>query len=250
MILLALALCAGASLAADEAPELVPRAAVFPFTAPLDIPDRMIGRRAGAAVHEALAAQAPWRMVEQGWLLRLCEQEDARAPFAVGYLQMLGQRMDAPLAVAGMVDECELNRERGVAQVTIVVELVETVGGASLASERGVASATREEGETLGQALDRALSEAAGNAARKLTSFDSLEAVIVTTLPDGRVVLDGPREPRIKPGAKVLVLQGDPETPQAVGTLEVRSSDLTVLHAKPLSGDDFRQGQKAVVVTR
>lgn len=247
LALLIIPLCA----TAQDAPRLpVPRVAVFPFADPADTPDRMIGRRASDAVGAALEDQATWEIVDPGWLLRLCENEEAEAPFAVGYLQMLGERARAPLAVTGWVEGFELNHQRGVAQVTLAVELVETMSGTRLASSRGVASAKREQGEVLGQTIDRALAESGADAARELTSFDPLAAVVVATLPDGRVMLDGPMEPRIKPGARLLVFRGAAGSAKSIGSLEVKTSRVTVLHALPIAGDDFMQGDRAIVVAR
>jgi len=232
---------------AEDAPSvLTPSVAVFPFADPADLPDRMIGRRAADATWAALRTDAPWEPADPAWLLRLCEAEGVQAPFAVGHLQMLGQRMRAPLAAAGLVETCELNPRRGIAQVTLLVELVETLGGNSLASARGVASATREQGEPLDGALDRALTEAATDAARQLASFDAASAIVVATLPDGRVLMDGPAEPRIKQGAKLVIFRGA----DVIGAVEVRSSRLTVLHTEPLAGEGFFQGDRGVVVAR
>ncbi len=210
----------------------------------------MIGRRAGDAIYAALRPEGPWELVDPAWLLRLCEAEGLRPPLAVGHLQMIGQRMRAPLAIGGLVETCALNAERGVAQITLTIELVETLGGSSLASARGVASAQREQGEALEQALDRALTEAATDAVRRLTAFDAASAVVVSTLPDGRVILDGPIEPRIKPATKLLILRGGQAGPQVIGAVEVKTSSLSVLHAQPLSGEGFFQGDRAVVVAR
>ncbi|MGI5816683.1 MAG: hypothetical protein ACOX9R_01155 [Armatimonadota bacterium] len=244
---LALVVVVAAVAAAEDGPQLpATRVAVFPLTDPVDLPDRMIGRRAGDALHVALAAHETWELVDSGWLLRLCEVEGARAPFAVGYLQMLGQSARAPLAVAGTVEVCQINSVRGIAQVTLVVELVETLGGERLASARGVASAKRAEGEAIDQVIDRALTEAAADAARDLTSFDPMMAIVIARLPDGRVMMDGPQEPRIREGSKLLVFRGE----RVVGTVEVKTSRLTVLHAEPITGDDFRQGDRAVLVAR
>ena len=247
LVLLALG---GAAFAQDEPQLPIPRVAVFPFMSPTDGPDRMIGRRAADATWLALRERGPWELVDPSWLLRLCETEDARAPFAVGYLQMLGHRAGAPLAVTGSVETLRVNVDRGVAQVTVGVELVETLGGTRLASARGVASATRAEGEVLGQAIDRALMEAGADVALALTSFDLLSAVVVATLPDGRVMMDGPRDPRIRPGTKLLVYRAGRAGPEVLGAVEVETSRVTVLHTKPLAGEDFRQGDRAVVVAR
>ncbi|MFW5867359.1 MAG: hypothetical protein ACOCX2_06055 [Armatimonadota bacterium] len=240
------------SLAAQDGPQIPPpRVAVFPFMDPLDAPERMLGRRASDAVWHALAAQSPWEVVDQGFVLRLCESEDVAAPFAVGHLQMLaGHRASAALAITGAVEAFTLNHDRGIAQVTVQARLVETVGGTPLASSRGVSSAKRAEGEVLGQAIDRALIEAGADAVRELTSIDPLVATVVATLPDGRVMMDGPREPAIKPGSKLLISRGGPGGRVAHGAVEVLTSRLTVLHAKPISGEDFRQGDRGVVVAR
>ena len=235
-----------ACCAQDAPSDLVPVAAVFPLADPADLPGRMIGRRAADAVWAGLRAEAPWELADAAWLLRMCESEGVRAPFAVGHLQMIGQRMRAPLAVAGLAENCRLNPERGTAQVTLLVELVETFGGSSLATARGVASATREPGEPLDAALDRALTEAALDVARQLVSFDAASAIVVTTLPDGRVLMDGPAEPRIKEGSKLLIFRGV----EAIGAVAVKTSKLTVLHADPLVGEGFFQGDRGVVVAR
>jgi len=247
--LLALML-ARACFAEDDLRLPPPRVAVFALPDPAELPDRMIGRRAADAVYDALAAESPWEPVDPGRLLRLCESEGVEPPLAVGYLQMLGQRASAPLAIGGRLEACEVNAGRGTAQVTLLVELVETLGGASLAQARGVASAKRETAEALDEAIDRALVEAAGNAARELGSLDVAEAVVVATLPDGRVLMDGPLEPRIRVGAKLLVFRGGAAQPEVIGALEVKSSKLTVLHARPLAGEGFFQGDRAVVVAR
>ncbi|MFO8081953.1 MAG: hypothetical protein R6V07_16850 [Armatimonadota bacterium] len=250
LLTLALLAAAGAVSAQERTPPPTPRAAVFAFMEPQETPDRLIGRRASDAVWTALEAQSPWELVDPGWLLRLCESEEARPPFAVGYLQMLGHRADAPLAVTGSVESFTVNRDRGVAQVTLSVELVETLGGTRIARSRGVASARRESGEVLGQAVDRALMEAGADAVRDLTSFDPLSAVVVATLPDGRVMMDGPREDRIRPGSKLLIYRRTRTGAEAIGTVDVKTSRLTALHAEPIAGEDFRQGDRGVVVAR
>jgi hypothetical protein len=250
LLTLALLAAAGAVSAQERTPPPTPRVAVLAFMEPQETPDRLIGRRASDAVWTALEAEGPWELVDAGWLLRLCEAEEARPPFAVGYLQMFGHRASAPLAVTGAVENLVVNVERGVAQVTLSVELVETSGGTRIAKTRGVASARRESGEVLGQSVDRALMEAAADAVRELTSFDPLSAVVVATLPDGRVMMDGPREDRIRPGSKLLIYRRARTGAEAIGTVEVKTSRLTVLHAEPIAGEDFRQGDRGVVVAR
>jgi len=245
---IAAALAAAASCYGADAPELpVPRAAVFDFTEPAEWPGRLIGRRAADAVFAALRESVRWRTVDRAAVLLACADEGLVPPFAVGHLQMLGERLGAPLAVAGLVQVCEVNAERRSAQVTLIAELVETLGGSSLASVRGVASARAEdEPLALAQVVDRALAEAAGDLVRALTNFEPAGGQVVTTLPDGRVVLDVPAEPEVRPGDTLLVLRGG----EAAGALKVESVNLTVVHARPLAGEEFRGGERAVLVAR
>ncbi|MGC9316956.1 MAG: hypothetical protein ACP5KN_02835 [Armatimonadota bacterium] len=246
----ALALMALCALAWADDDVRRPRAAVYDFNDSGRWQGRLIGRRAGDAVHAELAKAAPWELVDRGLVLRLCEAEGLQPPFGVGYLQMLGERCRAPLAVTGLVQTCTVNERRGVAQVTVQAELVETIGGGRLASVRGVASARRkaEEVAAIGQVVDRALVEAAADIARSLTSFDPAAAPVVTSLPDGRVVLDGPEEPALRAGDVLLLYRGEDDS--AVGALRVESVRLTVVHARPLAGDDARAGDWGVLVAR
>ncbi|MEA3403236.1 MAG: hypothetical protein U9R79_18480 [Armatimonadota bacterium] len=227
-----------------------PRAAVYDFTDSGDWPGRLVGRRAADAVHAELAEAAPWELVDRGLVLRLCESEGLQPPFGVGYLQMLGERSRSPLAVTGLVRTCTVNERRGVAQVTVLAELIETIGGSSLASVRGVASARRKPGEVaaIGQVVDRALGEAAGDIVRSLTRFDPTQAPVVTVLPDGRVVIDGPEEPALRPGDVLLLYRG--ENGSAVGAVRVESVSLTVVHARPLTGYEPQAGDRGVLVAR
>ncbi len=243
---------ASASTDADETGESWPRAAVFNLLDDGNYPDRLIGRRAADAVFVALIEEAPWELVSRTRLQRLCEAEAARAPFAIAYLQMLGHRVRAPLALTGVVEVCEVNKGRGTAQVTLLVELLETLEGATLASKRGVGSARRSDDEVapIDQIVDRALSDAARDAVRKLTTFHQGTAMVAATLPDGRVMLDGPDEPALEVGSKLLVYRGADPRREMIGALEVKESRLTVIHAQPLAGEEFRQGDRAVVVAR
>lgn len=248
----ALALMIGMSMTALGAEQPQPQAAVFSFLDPADDPGRMVGRRAADAVFAVLSDEGPWELVSRGTVERLCEAAGVQPPFAVGYLQMLGQQTAAPLAVTGIVEICEVNSQRGTAQVTLLVELVETMDGASLASHRGIGSARRgaDEAAPIDEIVDRALTEAALDAVRKLTTFDAASAMVAAMLPDGRVLLDGPEEPPLRVGSKLLIYRRSGAGHDVVGAVEVRESRLTVVHAAPLAGEDFRQGDIAVLVAR
>lgn len=245
-------ICLGATglASADDPGAIVPRVAVFEFAEPDESSNRMVGRRAADATWLALHSEGVWELVESEWLRRTCEEAQASPPFGLGYLQMLGDRVRAALAIAGQVQVCELDVERGTAQVTLTAELIETLGGESLAAYRGVASSRREPGEMLDHALDRALTEAAANLARSFASFHPAAAIVLATLPDGRVMLDGPAEPAVQPGAKLLVYRASRAGTVVSGSLEVKTSQLSVLHAVQLSGEKPVQGDRAVVVAR
>lgn len=243
----ALALAAFAAHAQTGAEVPRPRAAVFDFTDPAGWPGRLVGWRAAEAVQAALAAADHWDLADRGVIVRACADQGLEPPFGIGYLQMLGDRLGTPLAVSGMVEVCEVNPARRVAQVTLVAELVETGSGAGLRSVRGVASASaRDEVLTLDQLVDRALVQAAGDLVRALTNFEPTSATVVTTLPDRRVVLDAPERPGLRPGDVLLAFAGE----RPAGLLRVQSMKLTVVHAQVLTGEDFRGGQRAVLVAR
>ena len=243
---LALAAFAAHAQAGAEVPR--PRAAVFDFTDPAGWPGRLVGWRAAEAVHAALAEAGRWGLADRAVVVKACADEDLEPPYGVGYLQMLGARLGTPLAVTGLVEVCEVNPRRRAAQVTLVAELVETGEGASLRSVRGVAAAQAAHGEavTLDELVDRALAQAAADVAQALANFEPAEGRIVTTLPDGRVVLDAPERPGMRPGDVLLVFAGE----RSAGLLRVQSMTLTVVHARVVSGERFHGGQRAVLVAR
>jgi len=245
-VLLLLALAAGQALAEPSSP--TPTAAVYDFTEPVTWEGRLVGRRAADAVFLALTEEGQWAQADRVTLQRMCEREGIGPPFGVGHLQMLGERLSAPLAVTGLVEVFEVNPTRGAVQATLLVELVEAIGGASLTSVRGVSSARRseEEVEPLAVVADRALAEAAGDVARALTGFGRVVASVVMPLPDGRVVLEGPEKPPLSPGDKLLVMRGE----RALGVLQVATVQHTVIHATPLSGEGFAAGDRALLVAR
>lgn len=225
-----------------------PRAAVFDFDEADDWPGRLAGRRAAEAVHVALAEAGVWDLADRSVVINICADEGLEPPYGVGYLQMLGERLGTALAVTGRVEVCQVNPGRRAAQVTVVTELVETAEGSSLRSVRGVAAEQAQRGEvvTLEELVDRALVQVAGDVARALTNFEPTAARLVTTLPDGRVVLDAPQKPGLRPGDVLLVFAGD----RPAGLLRVQSMKLTVVHAQVIGGEDFRGGQRAVLVAR
>lgn len=243
------AICGTDAALADDLPQ--PRVAVFSFLDPLEQPGRMIGRRAADAVFGWLEEEGPWQVVSRGAVDRLCEDADARPPFAVGYLQMIGHQADAALAVTGVVEVCEVNAQRGTAQVTLLVELSETMDVASLASVRGIGSAQRADAVApIDAIIDRALAEAALDVVRKLTTFDAASAMVAASLPDGRVMLDGPEEPPLATGSRLLVYRRIGGGHEMVGALSVREVRGSIAHARPLAGEDFRQGDRAILVVR
>ncbi|MGD9498665.1 MAG: hypothetical protein AB7Y46_20390 [Armatimonadota bacterium] len=236
---------------ADVAAGPVPRAGVFDFVEPAGWQGRMVGRRGADAVSAALAETGRWALADRGLIIGGCAREQLAPPFAVGHLQMLGQRMRTPLAVAGVVDVCEVNARRRTAQITLVAELVETLGGNSLASVRGVASAHAEAGAMvpLDVLVDRALVDAAADIARALTNFEPGAGRVMAVLPDGRVMLDVPEQAGLRPGDRLMVYR-DAADDEPVGVLTVQTVKVTVVHAQVLVGGGFRGGDQAVLVAR
>ncbi len=240
-------LSAGICIADDEVPRV--RVAVYDHTNGTEWEGRLIGRRGGDAVHAALAATGHWELVDRGRVIRMCESEGLQPPYGVGYLQMLGERMSAALSVTGLVRTLEVNARRGVAQVTLQADVVENIGGQTIASARGVSAVRRAEGEIVPMEVivDRALNEAAAEIARSLTNLPAVNAPVVSVLPDGRLVIDGPDDEPLHKG-DVLLIYRDGRMP--VGAARVERVSLTVIHAEPLAGADFMTNDRAVLVAR
>jgi len=232
----AAAACAGGALA-QEADAPAVRVAVYDFIEPNDYQGHLVGRRAAEAVQFALAERGAWELVERGALLRECAAEGVSAPFGVGYLQMFGRRLNASLAVPGLVQACAVNPQRGTAQVTLVCELIEAIGGEGLGSFRGVGSARREPEETvaLDVVLDRALTEAAANAVDAMMAFDAWTTTVMARLGDDQALLQPLGEDRIKPGDKAIVCRREPRAWVLVAVVEVLRSDNTTVRTRIVS---------------
>lgn len=233
--LVALGCLTGAAAPAADLPTV--RAAVYDFTDPADYEGHLVGRRAAEAVHTALAATEVWGLVERAALLRACAAEGVEAPFGAGYLQMFGRRLDASLAVVGLVQTCAINTERGTAQVTVVAELIEAIGGEGLGSFRGVGSAARgaDETVTLDEVLDRALTEAAGNLVVTLTAFNAWSTAVSARMGEDQVLLQPLADPRIAMGEKAIVCRRGPQAWTLVAVIEVQRADDTSVRARIVS---------------
>lgn len=228
-----LCLCGGAQSA--DLPAV--RVAVYDFAEPGDYGGHLVGRRAAEAVQVALAATGAWELVDRGALLRACAAEGAEAPFGVGYLQMFGRRLDASLALAGLTETCAVNPGQGTAQVTLVAELIEAIGGEGLGLFRGVGSSSRgaEEAVTLDEVLDRALTEAAGNLVVHLTSFNAWSTTVTARMGEDQVLMQPRAEPQVALGEKAIVCRRGPEAWTLVAVVEVQRADETSVRARIVS---------------
>ena len=221
-----------------QAPEVpVVRAAVYDFSDAPGCAGRLIGRRVAEALNTALIQRGQWEMADRPSLLRECAAQGVEPPFGVGYLQMFGRRLEAPLAIAGLVQNCVLNERRGAAQVTLVCELTETVDGNGLRSFKGVGSAAMAQGETepLDVIVDRALVEAAGDLAVALSGFDAWTTTVMATLEDGQVLLNAPAGRRVQVGEKLAIYRREADAWALVGFVEIARGDEMVLHTRMVS---------------
>ncbi len=239
---------------AQEAEPPAVYAAVYDFVAPGRYEGHMIGRRLGEALHASLASEAPWTLVPRNDLLRQCATEGVSAPVGVGYLQMFGRRLNAPLAVTGMVQNLVVNQERGTVQVTLVAELLETIDGNSLTSVSAVGSASREGDATMAmdEILDKAFMEAVGDLGSALSAFDPWVTTVLTGMNAQKAILNAPADTEVQTGTKLLVFRQAGGGWSIVGALQVTRGSKDTIRAKMLttSEDPLRTGDVAVAVAR
>lgn len=229
------------------------RVAVYDYTGPRQYEGHMVGRRAGEAVHALMLVERRWEMVNRAALLRLCAAEEASAPFALGYLQMFGDKLEAPLAVCGFVQNCMVNPERGSAQVTLVSELIETMEGTSLQSITTVASSERAGGQTLAldEVIDQALTQAAEDLVAAIYNFEPLAAPVMADVTEGKVLLDAGAKAGLAPGAKMLAYRRAGDDWVVVAALLVESVTEDLAHARVTAQREaIRPNDRAVLVAR
>jgi len=247
------ALVAASMCYAQRRPEPPVWVAVYDFIEPGGYGGHMVGRRAAEAVYGLLLAQHRWKVVDRAVLLRQCAAEDVRAPYAVGYLQMFGHRLDAPLALCGAVRNCIVNAERGSVQVTLVGELTETIDGNSLQSITTVGSAVRGRGETvaLDEVVDRALTQAAEDLVAALCNFDPLAAPVMADVAEGRLLLDVGTKAALTPRAKMLAYRQTVDGWSLIAVLQVESLTEDIAHARVMAQkEEVRPNDRAVLVAR
>ncbi len=252
VMLVAAGAAPGAHAQAVDAPEVY--AAVYDFAAPSGYAGRLIGLRAAEALHGALADGGPWQLIKRPDLMRQCAAEDVRAPFGVGYLQMFGRRLNAPLAVCGLVQNLVVNEQRGSVQVTLIGELIETIDGNSLASVRAVGSASRDGDETvaLDEVIDRALVEATGDLALALGAFHAWRTTVVTGLSPTSAMLNTPADTDVQPGMKLLVVRAGAGGWGIVAAAQVLRGDNNTVRVKVITQatEALKAGDVAVAVAR
>jgi hypothetical protein len=229
------------------------RVAVYDFTGPRHYQGHMVGRRAAEAAHALMLGERRWEMVNRAALLRLCAREEASPPFALGYLQMFGEKLEAPLALCGFVENCIVNPERGSAQVTLVSELIETIEGGSLQSITTVASSERAAGETLtlDEVVDQALTQAAEDLVAAIYSFEPLAAPVMADVTEAKVLLDAGTKAGLAPGAKMLAYRRAGDDWVVMGALLVESVTEDISHARVTAQREaIRPNDRAVLVAR
>ncbi len=252
LMLVAAGAASGAHAQTVDAPEIY--AAVYDFAEPSGFAGRMIGLRAAEALQSALAEAGQWQLIERPALMRQCASEDVRAPFGIGYLQMFGRRLNAPLAVCGLVQNLVVNETRGSAQVTLVGELIETIDGNSLASVRAVGSASRDGDEAVAfdEIIDRALVEATGDLALALSAFDAWGTTVVTGLSPTSAILNTPADTDVQPGTKLLVFRPAGGGWSIVAAAQLLRGDKNTMRVKVLTqaAEALKAGDVAVAVAR
>ncbi|MCD6361596.1 MAG: hypothetical protein J7M38_12135, partial [Armatimonadetes bacterium] len=134
-------------------------------------------------------------------------------------------------------------------QVTLVCELIEAIGGESLGSFKAVGSSARGRDEvvTLEEIVDRALIEAAGNMAEKLTSFNAWSTTVMARLAEDQVMLQPLEDVEIEVPEKAIVCRRTPEGWRLIAVVEVRQANANSIHARVVSGLSAPQPNDVVV---
>jgi len=247
------ALVAAGVCYAQRPAEPIVQVAVYDFIEPGGYAGHMIGRRAAEALYGLMLAQRRWEVVDREVLLRQCAAEHVAPPYAVGYLQMFGHRLDAPLALCGAVQNCIVNPQRGSAQVTLVGELTETMDGNSLQSITTVGSYVRGRGETipLDEVVDRALTQAAEDLAAAFCNFDPVTAPVMADVAERKLLLDAGTKAGLTPRAKMLAYRQAANGWSLIAVLQVESLTEDIAHARVVAQkEDVRPNDRAVLIAR
>ncbi|MFP3903255.1 MAG: hypothetical protein ACLFWB_03320 [Armatimonadota bacterium] len=238
---------------ADTETRLVrPRIGIFEFFNPTEYQDRLLGKRASAAVLNQLSEVDAVRLAAFADVLEACEDMEIEPPFAAGYQQAVGHRVGAELLLTGVVERCAVHPNSGAVSVDIRITIIDQITGQPLLSL--VATAKGRKQEMAPVATDVLVDEAVVRAARKIgETFENTPLIQtrVRNVAEDKIVLDTTGV-SVPPEVRILIYRGtgvDTENPKLVGVAITAKSDGETTTAQLLgSANQIYRDDIAVVI--
>jgi len=192
------------SLAAEDTAgqSIRPRLAAMQFHDYSAYRGHLLGRRAADALYVALEATGRWRLLEPSAVRQACADMHLTPPFAVGYQQALGYRLNADVIVTGRVEGVRISPAEGTVTINLVLDFVDRVCGQSIMPLQISGSSRRADGGP--RPTDIIVSEALADACSRIVA-------IVQTVPAcaAKVVDTSGTQLTLEPLTEVPLTGGD-----------------------------------------
>lgn len=233
-----------------------PGVLVLPFQNTSTYTGHLLGRRAADQLALDLGASGVWRVIDRGETDRAAGQRRLQPPYAVAYLQELGNALGGDLIFTGTIQKLDVEPKLGRLTMTIYCEATDQVSGQSVLATVQTGESRRNDHEPvptdvlIGHALAEACAKVAAIAARntgvvaQVTDPDEAKAVTLK-LPDGANIATGSRFLLYR-----AVLEGQEHVPgKLIGSLMVTAVRGTECTARVLArSGDIHSGDLAVSV--
>ena len=187
-----------------------PRAAVFAFNDLGAYRGHALGQRAAARVQTELRNTGRFALIARADVRRECAALDLRPPFAVGNQQQVMARVGADVAVTGVVQNCALDAHNATANVTLIGELTEAIGGEQIAVVKAVGAAHAEHKSPVpaDELVEEALAAAGKQLAQSLTAGPLITGKVVAHIAgDERVTLEADAPGSFVAGMRALIFR-------------------------------------------
>lgn len=185
--------------------------AVLPFGNLSEYRGRLLDRRAAAAV--SAEAPAAWGPVDLATVLQAIEDLNAPAPLETADVQRVCARLQAAVAVTGVVREVRIHAQG--AEVTIMMDVIEPLSGEVIGRAPGVGKFSSREALPVEARVEQALALAARSAWTALGPPPTVVGWAAATPIEGHVALRLADKVRLTLKAVVLLLppEGSPAAP-------------------------------------
>ncbi len=243
------------SLAAgDTAGERIrPRLAVMQFHDYSEYQGHLLGRRTADALYVALQSTGRWRLIEPAAVRQACEDMDLRPPFAVGYQQALGHRVNADVIVTGRVEGVRISPAEGTVTVNLILDFIDRICGQSIMALQVSGSSRRGDGGP--RPTDIIVSEALADACGRIVAITETVpacAAEVVAATGNQLTLQPRTDVPLTAGDRLLLYRarGDEQSgAKLVAVLMVRRADAARVTATVLDRiSDIYTGDLAVCV--